>query len=241
MIDFFKTIVYTPLYNFFIFIIDKFSVDAGLAAVILVILVKFVLYPLTKKTVVTQVKMKEKEGELNSIKEKYKDSQEQALKVMEFYKVNKINPLSSVFALLIQIPVVFSLYYIFFRSGLPNVDTSILYSFVKIPENISMIFLGILDVSKKSLLLAVLASASTYWQMSNSSPVSIGDSKTPSTSEEFSKMMSKQMKYVMPGVVFFISWQISGIVALYWFVSNVVSVLQDMYIKRGLVSYPKNP
>lgn len=241
MIDFFKTIVYIPLYNFFIFIIDKFSVDAGLAAVILVILVKFVLYPLTKKTVVTQVKMKEKEGELNSIKEKYKDSQEQALKVMEFYKVNKINPLSSVFALLIQIPVVFSLYYIFFRSGLPNVDTSILYSFVKIPENISMIFLGILDVSKKSLLLAVLAAASTYWQMSSSNPASVSNSKTPSTSEEFSKMMSKQMKYVMPGVVFFISWQISGIVALYWFVSNVVSVLQDMYIKRGLVSYPKNP
>lgn len=241
MIDFFKTIIYTPLYNFFIFIIDKFSVDAGVAAIILVCLVKFVLYPLTKNTVVTQVKMKEKEGELNAIKEKYKDSQEQALKVMDFYKTNKINPLSSVFALLIQIPVVFSLYYIFFRSGLPNVDASLLYSFVKIPENVSMIFLGILDVSKKSLLLAVLASASTYWQMSNSTPASLGDSKTSSTAEEFSKMMSKQMKYVMPGVVFFISWRISGIVALYWFVSNVVSVLQDKYIKRGLVAHPKNP
>ena len=43
MIDFFKTIIYTPLYNFLIFIIDKFSVDAGVAAVILVVLVKFVL------------------------------------------------------------------------------------------------------------------------------------------------------------------------------------------------------
>lgn len=241
MIDFFKTIIYTPLYNFLIFIIDTFSVDAGVAAVILVVLVKFVLYPLTKKTVVTQAKMKEKEGELNAIKEKYKDSQEQALKVMEFYKTNKINPLSSVFALLIQIPVVFSLYYIFFKSGLPLVDMNLLYSFVHAPESISMVFLGILDVSQKSFLLAVLAAGSTYWQMSKASPASPGSSKTSSTAEEFSKMMSTQMKYVMPGVVFFISWQISGIVALYWFVSNIVSVLQDMYIKRGLVTNPKNP
>ena len=108
MIAFFKTIVYTPLYNILVLILNISWIDAGLAAVILTVLVKVVLYPLAKKATVTQAKMKEKEGELTSIKEKYKDKQEQAVKVMEFYKTNNINPFSSILTIIIQIPIIYS-------------------------------------------------------------------------------------------------------------------------------------
>lgn len=237
MITFFKTIIYTPLYNLFVLILNVEWIDVGLAAVILTVLVKVVLYPVSKKATITQIKMKEKEGELTSIKEKYKSKEEQALKVMEFYKTNKINPFSSIFTILLQIPIVFSLYYIFFRSGLPVIDTSLLYSFIKAPENVSMIFLGFLDVSKKSIALAILAAASTYLQMHISTASS--ESKTAfavasAGKEDFAKTMAKQMKYTMPIIVFFVSWKISGVVALYWFVSNLAGIVQDLYIKKHL-------
>lgn len=247
MIAFFKTIIYTPLYNILVLILNVSWVDAGIATVVLTILVKMVLYPLAKKATITQAKMKEKEGDLLSIKEKYKDKQEQAIKVMEFYKVNNINPFSSIFTVIIQIPIIFSLYYIFFKSGLPSIDTSMLYSFVKAPASVSMNFLGFIDVSQKSIILAFLAAATSFWQMhlagastnkpasaQNSGPLRPSVSVASEVKEDFAKMMTKQMKYTMPLVVFFISWKISAIVALYWFVSNLVGVAQDAYVRKHM-------
>jgi len=241
MIAFFKTIIYTPLYNILILLLNVSWIDAGIATVILTILVKMVLYPLSKKATVTQARMKEKEGELNAIKEKYKDKQEQAVKTMEFYKVNNINPFSSILTVIIQIPIIFSLYYIFFQSGLPKINTDLLYSFVKIPESVSMIFLGLVDVSQKSIVLAFLAAITTFWQM-HLAGASINNTKDKPASaqssgvakEDFAKMMTKQMKYTMPPVVFFISWKISAIVALYWFVSNLAGIAQDVYVRRQM-------
>lgn len=168
---------------------------------------------------------------------------------MEFYKNNGINPFSGIFGLLIQIPIVFSLYYVFFKSGLPAIDQTLLYSLIKAPESVSMMFLGFLDVSQKSFVLAFLAALTTFLQMHfstasakapNFAKATLGKSADKAASaksygepkEDFAKIMAKQMKYTMPVVVFFISWQISGVVALYWFVSNFFSIAQDAYIRK---------
>jgi len=197
-------------------------------------LVKVILYPISKKATITQAKMKEKEGELALIKEKYKDKQEQAVKTMEFYKINNINPFSSILTVFIQIPIIFSLYYIFFRSGLPSIDHNLLYSFVKAPASVSMNFLGIIDVSQKSIVLALLAAITSFWQMHLASPSEKNAKQIAGNKEDFSKIMAKQMKYTMPLVVFFISWKISAIVALYWFVSNLVGIAQDVYVRKQM-------
>ena len=234
MIAFFKTIIYIPLYNILILILNVSWIDAGIAVVILTVLVKVILYPLAKGATVTQTRMKEKEGELALIKEKYKDKQEQAVKVMEFYKINKINPFSSILTILIQIPIIFSLYYIFYRSGLPHIDTAILYPFIKAPVSVSMNFLGFVDISQKSIVLALFAAASSFWQMHLASPSSGKDKDKINNKEDFGTMMNKQMKYTMPLIVFFISWRISAIVALYWFVSNMVGIAQDVYVRKQM-------
>ena len=239
MIAFFKTIFYIPLYNILVLMLNISWIDAGIAAVILTVLVKVILYPISKKATVTQAKMKEKEGELNSIKEKYKDKQEQAVKTMEFYKNNNINPFSSLLTIIIQIPIIFSLYYIFFKAGLPNIDTGLLYSFVKAPASVSMNFLGLVDISQKSIVLATLAAITSFWQMHLASPSTKGKPASAGSSgvakEDFSQIMAKQMKYTMPLIVFFISWKISAIVALYWFVSNLVGIAQDVYVRKQIV------
>jgi YidC/Oxa1 family membrane protein insertase len=238
MIAFFKTIIYTPLYNILILLLNVSWIDAGIATVVLTILVKLLLYPLSKKATITQARMKEKEGELNAIKEKYKDKQEQAVKTMEFYKVNNINPFSSILTIIIQIPIIFSLYYIFFRSGLPSIDTTLLYSFVKVPESVSMIFLGLVDVSQKSIVLALLAAVTSFLQMhlagkATNKPASAQSSGV--VKEDFAAALTKQMKYTMPLIVFFISWKISAIVALYWFVSNLAGITQDAYVRKQMI------
>jgi YidC/Oxa1 family membrane protein insertase len=168
-----------------------------------------------------------------AIKEKYKNREEQALKVMEFYKTNNINPFSSIFTILFQIPIVFSLYYIFFRSGLPIIDTNLIYSFIKAPASVSMTLFGFIDMSQKSIILALLAAASTFGQMHLSSPNTLTNNQSGNT-EDFAKIMAKQMKYTMPIVVFLVSWKISAVVSLYWFVSNLIGIAQDFYIKRQL-------
>lgn len=247
MIAFFKTIIYVPLYNILVLMLNISWIDAGIAAVILTVLVKMVLYPIAKKSTITQAKMKEKEGELALIKERYKDKQEQAVKTMEFYKINNINPFSSILTVLIQIPIIFSLYYIFFRSGLPTIDTALLYSFVKAPASVSMNFLGLIDISQKSIVLAFLAAITSFWQMhlasvpaKNAQGKSAFAKSSGATKEDFSAVMTKQMKYTMPFVVFFISWKISAIVALYWFVSNLVGIAQDVYVRKQMMAPSKN-
>lgn len=234
MIAFFKTIVYIPLYNALMLILELLPfADIGLAVVILTFLVKVVLYPLAKKTTVTQLLMKEKQPELEKIKEKYKDNRErQATEMMAFYRSNKINPFGSFFTILIQIPIIFSLYHIFLNAGLPMVDQALLYSFVKIPDGISMNFLGFIDVSGKSMAFALAAGITSFFQMKITAPA-------PSTSrgvaDDLSKMMSLQMKYVMPVVIFLISWSISAVVALYWAASNILGIIQDLYIKKKVI------
>lgn len=231
MISFLKTVIYEPLYNILVLILGIPYVDAGIAVIILTLFVKIVLYPLSKKATQTQIVMKEKESELKEIREKYKDKQEQAIKTMEFYRQNNINPFSSILTILIQIPIIYALYHIFLKSGLPLIQTDIVYSFVKIPSSVSMKFLGFFDISTKSILLAILAAVTTFIQLHLSSKSTIKVSSDP---KDLSSMMMNQMKYTFPIVVFFISWSISGVVALYWFVSNVLGILQDRIIRKNL-------
>ena len=96
-----------------------------------------------------------------------------------------------------------------------------------------MIFLGFVDISQKSIVLALLAAATSFWQMHLAAPNTKSNLNTNSK-PDLSEMMGKQMKYTMPLVVFFISWKISAIVALYWFVSNLVGIAQDVYTRKQM-------
>jgi YidC/Oxa1 family membrane protein insertase len=242
MIEFLKTIVYIPLYNFLLIILSVLPTpDVGLAVIVITVLVKILLYPLAKKTTVTQLRMKEHQPELDEIRAKHKGNREaEALHIMEFYKKYKINPFSSFFTILIQIPIIYSLYHIFLYSGLPALNMDLLYDFVKAPEMISMNFLGLIDISSKNIYLAALAGLTSFFQMKITAPAT---DKKPGVElkDDLARMMSLQMKYFMPILIFFISWRISGVVALYWAVSNILGIIQDLYIKKKLVKIGASP
>ncbi len=155
----FNTFFYNPLYNALVAIIDLVPhQDAGVGVVLLTILVSVLLFSVSKKAIRTQIKLKEIEPEIKRIKENFKDKKEEQARLMiDLYKKHSINPFSLIFFVIIQIPILFALYYIFWKGGLPMIKTDILYSFVPVPQNVSMSFLGILDITKKSIVLAVIS------------------------------------------------------------------------------------
>ncbi len=226
-------IIFNPLYNGLIFLFDTFPwVDAGFAVIIFTIIVRLILFPLSKKSIVTQVRMKEIEPEINRLRQTITDKQQQALKIMELYKEKKVNPFSSIFLLIIQLPIIYSLYYIFVRSGLPTVDSSILYSFVIVP-NINMHFLGIFDMSVGSVFLSICAAISQFFQLQ----YSFANTTTQNTSNpsvNAAQDVMKNMKYVFPVIVFLISYKISSVVAIYWAISSLFTLGQELVVRRHI-------
>lgn len=239
MINIYNTVLYEPLYNTLTFFIVTIPGESlGVAIILLTILVKLFLLPLTHKQSSSQRKMKTIEPEIQKIKEAHKNNkQEQAKKTMELYQEHGINPFSGCVAILIQIPVIFALYRIFFKGLEAGIDPDLLYSFVAVPINMNTMFLGYFDLLDKSIILALLAAVTQFFQMKLAmpgAPQKTKDSKGGKLSfqEEFTKNMSTQFKYIMPGIVFFFAWSISAAVALYWTVSNVFSIIHELVVKH---------
>lgn len=237
-----NTLLYQPIYNVLIFIINNVTFgDVGFAIILVTILVKFALSPLTKKSIRSQILMKKMEPEIKQIKKDYPNKEEQAKKTFELYKKYGTNPFSGCLVVLIQLPVIFALYYVFLK-GL-SLDTGLIYSFITKPEVIHTKFLGLIELSgtSKSIVLALLAGATQFIQGYLASPVKpkVGDVEVvkedkTSFQDELSNSMQMNIKYILPVFIAFISWRISATIALYFVISNIFTIVQEWYIRRTL-------
>lgn len=229
----FNLVVYQPLYNGLIFLMSVMPwADAGVSVIVFTFLVKLALFPLSQKATRTQLKMKSHEADLNLLKEKHKnDRQAHAQATMAFYKEKNINPFSTFFLALVQIPIILALYYIFYQGGLPKIQTDLLYPFVSAPA-VTMRFLGLIDITKGSLVLAVLVSVSQYFQVRFSMPVMKPKTAGLSVKDDFARTLNLQMRYFLPALVGVIAYNISGAVSLYWITSNVFAIGQELYVRK---------
>lgn len=236
----YHSVVYQPLYNGLILLMDTIPwADAGIVVILFTIVVKLVLFPLSKKAVTTQIQMKKIEPELAVLREQYKDDkQEQARKTLALYKEKGIRPFMSVLLIFIQLPIIFGLYRIFWHSGLPTVDSSLLYRFVTEPEYINMVFLGLVDISSKSIPLAVIVAISTFLQAKLMAPKAaekpLSHGGTDSFKHDLARSMRVQMIYVFPFIAGFISYGISAAISLYWITSNLFTIGQELVLKKTL-------
>jgi len=203
-----------------------------------------VLFPLSKKATITQLKIKELDKGVNEIKEKYKNNkEEQAKAMMAYYKENGVNPFSGIILLFIQIPILLSLYFMVLK-GLPQVDTSILYSFVNAPT-VDMHFVGSIDLAGKSFILALLAAVTQYIQVHFAMPLPPPKKgKESSFKDDFARSMNLQMRFFMPALIFIILFPfppfsyifpaIPSVIALYWITSNVFAIGQELYLRKTI-------
>ncbi len=231
-----NTFIYKPIYNI-LFILLSFvpGHNVGIAVILLTIIVRIAIYPLTLKSIKAQRSMKEIEPKLKEIKEKYKeDKQAQAMATMELYKKEKISPMSGCLPLLIQIPVISALFFVLKNIG--AADPSHLYGFVSYNFEPNMSFLG-LNLSAKSVVLAVLVGITQYFstRISLGKPVKESkkeEGKEVSFQEDFQKSMQLNMRYMLPVVLALTAANLPASVALYWVTSNIFSIGQEMWVVK---------
>ena len=243
MLSLWNTVFYEPIYNVLIFIINNITFgDVGFAVILVTIIVKLALSPLTKKSIKSQILMKRMEPELKQIKKDFPNKEEQAKKTFELYKKYGTNPFSGCLVVLLQLPVIFALYYVFYK-GL-SIDESLIYSFIQIPAHLSTNFLGLIEMGSKSLFLGILAGVTQFIQGYLSFPIKakkleivkeVGPKEDPKNfQEQLSDSMQTNVKYILPVFIAFVAWKISAAVALYWIVSNTFTIAQEWYIRRQL-------
>ena len=235
----FNTIFVEPLYNLLVLFIGIVPWnDVGLAIILLTVLVKLILSPLHKKSIIGQFRLKQLEPKINEIKKNFQDKKEQAAQTFALYKQYGISPLAGCLPVLIQLPIILALYRVFL-SGF-DLDTRELYTFIARPEMFRVEFLGFVDLAGKSIGLAILAGATQFIQahLSLRRTSAHTDPNDTSMQANMSRMMGKQMKYFLPVFVAIISYQISGAIALYWAVNNIFTIVQEMLIHKKLAKEP---
>lgn len=233
----FHNFFYAPLYNGLILFINVTPFhNVGLAVILFTCIIKIILFPLSQKSVKTQFEMKQIEPEINEIKIKYKDNKQvQAEKTMQLYKDKNINPFAGIFLMLLQFPILIALYWVFLKGGLPEIDPTSIYSFTKIPDVINMSLFGA-SVADKNIIFAIIVAVAQFLQMQITIPkikkIDGKDDKKINFTDELSKSMNTQMKYIMPIIMFFIAKSFPIVVSLYLITSSLFAIGQELYIRN---------
>ena len=190
----------------------------GIAIIIVTVLMRIIILPLTLKQEKSMKKMRELQPELEKIKEKYKDNpQEYQQKTAELYRESGVNPLGGCLPLLIQMPVFVALYWAFSGNAIPA-DAKFLWFTLKQPDRLFMI--GNFAFN----LLPILNVGVTYIQQKI---------MTSATSGQESSQQMQTMLYMMPLMMLFIFYKMPSGVTLYYLVSGALSLVQQYFILKG--------
>lgn len=224
----FFTIFYQPIYNLLVFVYGAIpGADVGIAIILVTVIVKLITYPLTYKSLQSQKDLQEIQPKIEELKEQYKDDKEKLGKeMMALYAQHKVNPMASCLPLLIQLPIFIALYQVM-RDGLGAVKVEVLYTFIQNPGTIHEVFLGVIDLTKISIPLAILAGLAQYLQakvMMARRPAKIARKEGPAKDEDMLAQMNKTMLYFMPAMTIFLgSTSLPGGVMLYWCVTTLLT------------------
>lgn len=205
--------------------------------IIFTIIVKLLLFPLTLKQLKSTKEMAEIQPKIKEMQEKYKNDKETLnIKTMELYKEHKINPLGGCLPLLIQMPILFGLFavlrdpilYVFTTPELKTAGELAMNSpFLWMPnlvdpDSLANIIKGGAFFSKLPGLMPIIAAVLTYVQM-----------KTMSSGQSQSNDQMKMMNNMMPFMILWFGTQMSGGLVLYWAVSTLFQLVQQIMISRN--------
>lgn len=237
----FNTIFLEPVYNIVVFFLNLFpSHDIGVAIILTTIAIKIILLKLNLSSQRSAYLMRDIQPELKNLKKKYEgDNKKIAEETMKIYKKKKIKPFSSILVVILQIPIFFALFYIF-RDGV-TLREDLLYSFNSFPETVKNLAFGFMNLSQKYLWIGILTGITMFilskrqsFALNNTKDEKEKQSKKGDFQEVFAKTMQMQMKYLLPIISAFSAAILPSAVGIYWIVNNILSILQDIFIKRKL-------
>lgn len=238
MLYLYNVVLYQPIYNALIFFYNLIpGHDLGVSIIAITILLKVILYPLSIKALKSQRALQDLEPKMKEIRDQYKDNkQEQAKAIMELYKQEKVSPFSSCLPLLVQFPFLIAMYQSM-RAVVANKGFEILYPFVRNPGTIKAMSLVFLNLSKPNVVLAVLAGVVQFFQ-TKMLPTKQPPKKAGEGAKDESQMaaMNKQMQYMLPLFTIFIGISLPAGLTLYWFLTTLLTIGQQMLIFRTVKS-----
>ncbi|MFI3256496.1 MAG: membrane protein insertase YidC, partial [Psittacicella sp.] len=191
--------------------IHSFIGNWGFSIIILTLLVRLVLYPLTKAQYTSMAKMRMLQPRLKELKERYgNDRQAISKKTMEIYKEQKVNPLGGCFPVVLQMPFFLGLYWMFMATA-------------QLRQAPFILWIHNLAAPDPYYILPILMGVSMYFLQKMTPTGGMGDND----------MQQKIMQFTPVIFVFFFLNFASGLV-LYWLTSNVVSIVQQQIIYKNL-------
>lgn len=229
--------------NFLLQAFYKFSGNYGIAIILLTLLTKLVLLPLTIKQTRSMIAMQKIQPEIRKLQEKYKDDKERlSQEMMKFYKENKVNPLGGCLPLLLQMPIFFALFTVLRKYIMtpPSVivgntfaifkgldwfgrGATAAYASLPISKSAGFLWIGNLSdttrIADPTFVLIILLAATTWY----------------SQKQVMTDPRQKNMMIVMPLITAFIGISLPAGVVLYWVTTNVLQILQQL----GMEFYDK--
>lgn len=230
----FNTFLVHPIFNLLAFIYGYVH-DFGVAIIILTIIVRLILWPLVTKQLHSQRALQELQPELKKIKEQAKgDRTLEGQLTMELYKEREINPFASFLPLFIQLPIFFALFIVLKDIVKPGEIAHLAYPFVKsLPAIAELIsdktafhptLLGIVDLTKPSVIIAVLAALAQFWQTKMLQP--------KHTKDDPQAQVMAGMTYLFPGFTLIIGLSWPAALSLYWTAGSAMAIIQQYIVLR---------
>jgi len=219
--EIYQNFLYQPIYHSLIFLANFFGQNFGAAIIALTIIIRLLLLPLMNRMFRDQKKIAEIQPQMEEIKIRFKNNyEEQGRKIMELYKKEKINPLSSILSLFIQLPIIFALYQVFLK-GIKD-------------GRMNAFFLGI-NLAVPNLFLAVCAGIFQFIQTKMAFDFQKKQKKNlktanPDAMSSFSKIMEMEMLFIFPFLTVGILLVLPSAIGLYWAISTLFSILQQYII-----------
>lgn len=219
--ELFNSVFFEPILALLVFIYENVAFeDLGLAIIALTVLIRAVLLPFFYKSSKDQTLIQRLQPHIEKIKHDHKnDREKQGKALMALYREHKLNPFSGFLILLIQLPVFIAIFKIFRSAELiaETFDNSV--------------FLSLIDLGERSLVLVVFAAALQYFQgkmtLSRKKP---GPAKPKSPFAD----IGRTMVYFAPILSFMILVNLPSALALYWGVSTLFSLGQQIIINKKL-------
>ncbi|MEK7202001.1 MAG: YidC/Oxa1 family membrane protein insertase [Patescibacteria group bacterium] len=229
-----KAVLYTPLFNllvFFSWLVPGHSI--GWAIILLTIVVRTIIWVPNSKMLKSQLYMRSHQDELKKLNEKYDNPQERAKAQMAYYKEHGINPMAGCLPMLIQLPILYILYFVLI-AGLKDIRPDLLYSFTPHIDAVNAQFLGINLAGKDRFFLPVLAALLQFAQ------TRFNQKLTPisAAKNDPAAMMTKQMMYLFPAMTYFIGSTLPAGLSLYWATATLFQIGQQAYITKKFVAKP---
>lgn len=239
IINVFNLIFTYPIFNGLMLLYHLFG-DLGLSIIVLTLIIRLILFPLTLQQLKSMKATQALQPRMAEIRKKYaKDQQAQATAMQALYKEYGVNPLAGCLPLVIQLPVLYGLFYALYaviRNATLKSVNAIIYPFLphfltfpNINLNwftfISPSFHFSLGAADPTHILPILAGLATFVQLRMSQP-----KNAPTKTSDPSTQSMKTMQYIMPLVTVFFGWTFPAGLALYWTVSSIFQAVQQYFV-----------